>query len=131
MLGSRSQLPVYRCDEPWDHHGADLELRAIDMRIAGVAGKRKTAQQRDVLLNVLPVLEIPGGIDRDAARVVTEFLSELVAPHLVGVETRRRCAQANRLKIRQAAGRVRRRGAPWSESADCRRPGGNPERPFP
>ena len=46
----------------------DLELRAIDMRIARVAREREAAPQRDVLLDVLPVLEVARPVDRKAAR---------------------------------------------------------------
>jgi len=37
------------------------------VRIAGVAGEREAAEQRNVLLDVLPVLEVAGSVDGDAA----------------------------------------------------------------
>src|SRR5208283_3393790 len=65
-----------------NQYSAHLELGAVDVRIARITRERKTASQGNVLLDVLPILEVAGRIDGQATIAASKLLAELVAPYL-------------------------------------------------
>src|ERR1700722_574336 len=92
---------IHRSHQSRNDHGIDFKFRAVDVCVTRISGKWESAVKRDVLLDMLPILKIPGRINRHTAVIAAKLLTEFVTPHLVGFETQRRRVQPDGLQICQ------------------------------